>query len=148
MDPERLYQLLRQRRIGYLCTSGPQNRPHITPIFIIYSSKNYKIYFQTNRDTKKVRDILANPQVSITIDSRDVVNPFKNEGVMIQGDAEVLEEELGKVIPEEMGIALDVFREKFVDVVTKGGPGDKVVVMVNIHKLVHWMGPRFQSITI
>ena len=64
-----------------------------------------------------MRDILANPQVSITIDSRDVVNPFKNEGVMIQGDAEVLEEELGKVIPEEMGIALDVFREKFVDVV-------------------------------
>jgi nitroimidazol reductase NimA-like FMN-containing flavoprotein (pyridoxamine 5'-phosphate oxidase superfamily) len=148
MDHERMLQMLTQKRIGYLCTAGSKNRPHLTPIFVIYDSKMHKIYFQANRTSKKIRDILANPKVSLSVDRRDVINPFKNEGVMVQGDAEVLETELKKAISEDLGIAFDVFMSKFADIVIKGEPGEKVVVRINIRKMVYWKGPKFQTIKI
>jgi uncharacterized pyridoxamine 5'-phosphate oxidase family protein len=148
MESERVYQLLNQRRIGYLCTADSKNRPHLTPIFIIYDSKMQKIYFQTDRTSKKVRDILENSMVSLTVDIRDSINPFNNEGVMVQGDTEILETDLKKAISEDLGIAFDIFKRKFIDVVAKGKPDDKVVVRVNIRKMVYWRGPKFQTVKI
>lgn len=146
MENERIFQMLNQRRIGYVCTAGPKNLPHLTPIFIIYDSKTHRIYFQANRKSKKVRDIMENPRVSLTIDSRDEKDPFKNEGLMVQGDAKILETELKKAISEDMGIAFDVFIDKFYDVVIKGEAGEKVVVEVRMQKMVHWQGPKFHTI--
>jgi nitroimidazol reductase NimA-like FMN-containing flavoprotein (pyridoxamine 5'-phosphate oxidase superfamily) len=148
MIPERALMLLTQKRIGYLCTAGVNNQPHITPIFSIYDPESNNIYFQTKKRTKKVRDIMANPRVSITVDIRDPLNPFNNEGVMVQGKAEILEVDFEDALPREMGMAIGIIKEKFVDVVTKGSPGDKVVVRINIQKMVHWRGPRFQSVEI
>lgn len=146
MNLERIHLLLAQRRIGYLCTAGPKNRPHITPIFVIFDPKMNRIYFQTNRATKKVRDIKGNPKVSLTVDFRDPINPFKNEGVMVQGHAEILETNLERAVPKDMGAALEIFKRKFADVVTKGEPIDKVVVSINIKKMVHWRGPKFTTV--
>ena len=148
MENERIFQMLSQRRIGYVCTAGPKNLPHLTPIFIIYASKTHRIYFQAHRKSKKVRDIMKNPGVSLTIDSRDEKDPFKNEGLMVQGDAKILETELKKAISEDLGIAFDVFIDKFYDVVIKGEPGEKVVVEVSIRKIVYWRGPKFQTVRI
>jgi hypothetical protein len=107
-----------------------------------------KIYFQTDRTSKKVRDILENSMVSLTVDIRDSINPFNNEGVMVQGDTEILETDLKKAISEDLGIAFDIFKRKFIDVVAKGKPDDKVVVRVNIRKMVYWRGPKFQTVKI
>jgi nitroimidazol reductase NimA-like FMN-containing flavoprotein (pyridoxamine 5'-phosphate oxidase superfamily) len=148
MENERIFQMLSQRRIGYVCTAGPKNRPHLTPIFIIYDPNTHRIYFQANRKSKKVRDIMGNPLVSLTIDSRDEKDPFKNEGVMVRGDAKILETELKKAISEDLGIAFDVFVDRFYDVVVKGEPGEKVVVEVSIDKMVYWRGPRFQTVRV
>ena len=146
MIPERVELLLTQKRIGYLCTAGKNNQPHLIPIFNIYDPESNNIYFQTKKRTKKVRDIRANPKVSLTIDIRDPINPFNNEGVMVQGEAEILEVDFETALPEEMGMALGILKEKFVDVVIKGKPSDKVMVRIKVQKIVHWRGPRFQSI--
>ena len=148
MTNERMLQMMAQRRIGYLCTAGSKNRPRLTPIFMIYDSKMNKILFQATRTSKKVRDIMVNPKVSLSVDSRDIINPFQNEGVMVQGDAEVLETDLKKAISEDLGIAFDIFKSKFADVVTKGEPADRVVVRINIEKMVHWVGPKFHTVKI
>ena len=145
MIPERVELLLTQKRIGYLCTAGVNNQPHLTPIFNIYDPESNNVYFQTNRKTKKIRDIKANPLVSLTVDIRDPINPFNNEGVMVQGEAEILEVDFETALPDEMGLALGIIKQKFVDIMSKGEPSDKVVVKINVDKMVHWRGPTFQS---
>lgn len=147
MPEERMIQMLSQKRIGYLCTAGAKNQPHITPIFCIYDHKMHKIYFQANRNSKKIRDIQKNPKVSLTVDTRDVVDPFNNEGVMVQGEAAVLEIGLKKALSEDMDIALDVFMEKFYAIAIKGRPDEKVTVRVDIRKTVYWRGPKFYTVS-
>ncbi len=154
MIPDEAQKLLKGGRIGYLCTSGPKNQPHITPIFAIYDCRTYRMYFQAKRASKKVKDIIANPNVSLTIDSRDPLNPFNNEGVMIQGDAELLEADLEKSIlgegdvPDDIIVAIDTFKSDFADVVSKGKSTEKVVIKVKTRKMVYWRGPKFQKIEI
>ena len=142
-----MIQMLTQKRIGYLCTAGYKNRPHVTPIFCIYDQKMHKMYFQANINSKKIRDIQKNPKVSLTVDTRDIINPFNNEGVMVQGTAEIVEGGLRKALSEDMGIALDVFMEKFYAIAIKGRPAEKVTVRINIKKTVYWRGPKFTSVS-
>lgn len=89
---------------------------------------------------------MANPKVSLTVDIRDPVNPFKNEGVMIQGTAEILDIDFETALPREMGMAISIIKKKFVDIMSKGNPSEKVVVKINVKKMVHWRGPRFRSV--
>ncbi|MDL5502968.1 MAG: pyridoxamine 5'-phosphate oxidase family protein, partial [Candidatus Methanoperedens sp.] len=65
------------------------DQPHLTPVFFIYDENSQKLFFITNDKSKKVKNLSENPNVSITIDIRDSVNPFNNEGVMAQGTATI-----------------------------------------------------------
>ncbi len=154
MIPERMHCLLTQSLIGYLCTADSKNQPHITPIFVIYNPETQKIYFQTSRTSKKVKDIRANSNVSLTLDNRDPINPFKNEGVQVMGKAEIMEMGLTKAIfeeghfPEDVKITLDIFRSRFAKVLSKEKSAEKVVVKINISRMVYWRGPKFHSVTV
>lgn len=56
----------------------PENRPHVAPVFFTYHG--VKVYFQTDRNSVKVRNIQANFHASIAVFQRE-------EAVIVRGRA-------------------------------------------------------------
>ncbi|MBU4374484.1 MAG: pyridoxamine 5'-phosphate oxidase family protein [Euryarchaeota archaeon] len=101
--------------------------------------------------SKKIKNISENPNVSITIDIRDPVNPFNNEGVMAQGVAKITEKAPIYFLPEEtLQLYRDIYMEfkgKYQSVIENKPLGENdVIVQVNIEKMVYWRGPHFKSV--
>jgi hypothetical protein len=91
-DPQRQLEIIRRelarRRFCVLATSSPQNRPHA--VGMMYAAVGTTVYLITDRDTVKVRNILANPQVAVSIPVRR--SPFGPPmAVQFQGTARILD---------------------------------------------------------
>lgn len=112
--------------------------------------------------SRKITNILSNNKVSLTIDVRDPVNPFKNEGVMVEGEAwleaeiHLMKHPTNRVFLTESTIKVyELFERKYPIL---RGEGSSVVdsqkfkkkiveVLVSIKptKMVYWSGgPKFQ----
>ncbi len=149
--PDEILKILYGNYFGYVCTCNSENQPHITPVFFVYDHNYSKIFFITNEKSIKVRNIKINQRVSITVDIRDPINPFNNEGVMAQGTAEVKEKGPVYFLPEEtLKLYYDIYLEfkgKYQAVVeNKPLSENDVIVQINIEKLVYWRGPHFKSV--
>jgi general stress protein 26 len=149
--PDEMRNILYGNYFGYVCTSDRKDQPHLTPVFFIYDENSHKIFFITNDKSKKVKNISENPNVSITIDIRDPVNPFNNEGVLAQGTAKITEKAPIYFLSEEtLKLYYDIymeFRSKYQEVIENKPLGENdVIVQINIEKMVHWRGPHFKSI--
>lgn len=149
--PDEIRNILYGNYFGYVCTSDRHDRPHLTPVFFVYDEASRKIFFITNDKSKKVRNISENPKVSITVDIRDPVNPFNNEGVMAQGTATITEKAPIYFMSEEtLQLYYDIymeFKSKYQQVIENKPLGENdVIVQVNIEKMVYWRGPHFKSV--
>lgn len=81
---------LTRDRVYWIATSGPSGRPRVRPIDGLYVDG--VIYVGGSPETRWVREVAANPHVSIHLDGVDDV-------VIAEGDAEVLttvDDELAK----------------------------------------------------
>ncbi len=151
--PDEMLNILYGNYFGYICTSDRKDQPHLTPVFFIYDEQSQKIFFITNDKSKKIKNILENPNVSITVDIRDTINPFNNEGVMAQGKAEITEKGPIYFLPEEtLQLYRDIymeFKSKYQAVIENKPLGENdVIVQINIEKMVYWKGPHFKSVRI
>lgn len=71
---------LADARVYWLATSGPGGRPRVRPVDGIYD--NGVIYVGGSPATRWVRDVLANPQVSVHLDDGYDVVILEGEAVM------------------------------------------------------------------
>jgi len=84
LPKERRY--LNKQYVARLATvSG--NTPHVAPV--CFAFKSAKIYIATERDSKKIRNIVKNNKVALVVD--DYVSWGDVRGVLIEGEAEILE---------------------------------------------------------
>jgi PPOX class probable F420-dependent enzyme len=84
----RLAEFVASQRCVHLATVGADGRPHVVPISPVLDDG--RICFATERDTKKVRNIVANPSVALSFDEYTEDWPALRL-VVIHGDAEVVE---------------------------------------------------------
>ena len=84
-------EYLRNQRLARLATVRADNKPQIAPVGFRYDADQDKIYIggQYLSRSKKFRNILHNPHVSLVID--DVLPPWQPRGVEIRGIAETVE---------------------------------------------------------
>lgn len=61
----------------WICTVGPDSRPHVTPVDGLWL--NDRLYFGGSPQTRRHRNLIANPAVSVHLDSSDDV-------VILQGE--------------------------------------------------------------
>ncbi|KCZ73564.1 putative flavin-nucleotide-binding protein [Candidatus Methanoperedens nitroreducens] len=151
--PDEMLNILYGNYFGYICTSDRIDQPHVVPVFFIYDEQSQKIFFISNDKSKKIKNILENPNVSITVDIRDPLNPFNNEGVMVQGTAIITEKEPIYFLPEEtLQLYRDIymeFKSKYQSVIENKPLGENdIIVQINIRKMVYWRGPHFKSVRI
>ncbi len=149
--PEEIRNILYGNYFGYVCTSDRKDQPHLTPVFFIYDENSQKIFFITNERSKKVKNISENPDISITIDIRDPVNPFNNEGVMAQGIAIITDKAPIYFLSEEtLSLYYDIymeFKSKYQKVIENKPLGENdVIIQINIEKMVYWRGPHFKTV--
>lgn len=151
--PDEMLNILYGNYFGYVCTSDKNDQPHLTPVFFVYDGESQKIFFITNDESKKVNNIKENPNISITVDIRDKLNPFNNEGVMAQGKATISEKGPIYFLPEEtLQLYRDIyleFKSKYQAVIENKPLGENdVIVQINIEKMVYWRGPHFKSVNL
>ena len=86
---------LAEPRLGRLATIGPDGLPHIVPLGWSYNPAldTIDIGGRNFAQTKKFRNVHANPRVALVID--DVVPPWQPRAVMVRGSAEALQNAAG-----------------------------------------------------
>ena len=105
-------RFLRSARTGHLATADAKGRPQVVPVcFVfdgqaIYSVLDGKPKTTPLRQLRRVKNILANPQVSLVVDHYEE-NWDKLQYILVSGDAELLESD------EKWVVAIAMLREKY-----------------------------------
>ena len=105
-------RFLRSARTGHLATADAKGRPLVVPVcFVfdgqaIYSVLDAKPKTTPLRQLRRVKNILANPQVSLVVDHYEE-DWDKLQYILVSGDAELLES------GEEWALAVAMLREKY-----------------------------------
>lgn len=113
-----LESLLRDQRIGYLCTADKGGVPHVTPMFFVYESSSHELYFVTDRKSKKASNLLEVSTLAFTIDVRDRKNFLNNRGVLLRGEMVKLTD-LSFELAEKSKKALQAFTEKYRGIISE-----------------------------
>jgi uncharacterized protein len=79
-DPE---NFLAEPNVGILATADSSGRPHAAPIWYLY--EDGEIIISTGPESKKARNVKANPAVTLVADRRSL--PYY--AVMVHGDAAI-----------------------------------------------------------
>lgn len=72
----RVEELLTKARNYWVCTTGPEGRPHAAPVWGLWLDGRF--YFSTGEESRKARNIAANPYVTVHPETPD-------EAVMFEG---------------------------------------------------------------
>lgn len=81
LNETELAELLGAPEVGVLCTVDADGKPEGSPIW--FEAGDGKIRVHVARDSKKARNVRANPNVSLTVDTR--VAPYR--GAVLRGTA-------------------------------------------------------------
>ena len=85
---KRLSKVVALERVCRVATSGRAGVPHVVPVCHILNEG--KIYFGSDGDAKKVKNLRRNPHAAVTVDVYDE-DWSSLRGVTIQGDAALIE---------------------------------------------------------
>ena len=105
-------RFLRSARTGHLATADAKGRPQVVPVcfvfdgLAIYSVLDAKPKTTPLRQLRRVKNILANPQVSLVVDHYEE-DWDKLQYILVSGDAELLES------GEKWALAIAMLREKY-----------------------------------
>ena len=109
---DRQIELLNQTPVGHLATADANGRPHVIPFCfvcdggVIYSVLDAKPKSADLKSLRRVRNILANPRVSVVIDHYES-DWSRLWYLLVQGSAELLEP-----CPEQAA-AISLLRDKY-----------------------------------
>ena len=81
-------ELIRWARVSRVATVSGEGVPHLIPVCHVLVRE--KLYFGSGKDATKIRNLKANPRITVTVDEySDHWSSLK--GVMIQGRARLIE---------------------------------------------------------
>jgi pyridoxamine 5'-phosphate oxidase family protein len=86
---EKELEYLRSQRLARIATVGSGGQPHVVPVGFKVSADASAIEVggRSFGQTKKFRDIRANPRVAIVVDDLASVTPWTPRGIEIRGTA-------------------------------------------------------------
>ena len=79
---------LGEQKVCRLATVDRRGQPHVVPVWHILLDGD--LYIETSPNSKKGRNLKANPKVALVVDAGDGFNAYK--GVMIQGSVEFVKD--------------------------------------------------------
>ncbi|HET8524058.1 MAG TPA: PPOX class F420-dependent oxidoreductase [Thermomicrobiales bacterium] len=84
---------LSQPQLGRLATADLSRQPHVVPVSYHFDPESETIAIGGHHfaNSKKARDVHANPRVAIVVDDLRSRNPWRPRGIEIRGTAEYVE---------------------------------------------------------
>jgi PPOX class probable F420-dependent enzyme len=79
---------LGEQKVCRLATVDGRGQPHVVPVWHILLDGD--LYIETSPNSKKGRNLKANPKVALVVDAGDGFNAYK--GVMIQGSVKFVKD--------------------------------------------------------
>ena len=73
LSPDELDAFLAEPHIAIVATSSSAGVPHAMPIW--YAWRDGRLLFHTGADSKKMRNLRANPRISVVVDTK--IAPYK-----------------------------------------------------------------------
>lgn len=89
-----------ERRLGRLATADAEGRPQVTPVGmwrINHDLGTVDIGGREFPNTKKFRNVTANPQAALLVDDLASINPWRPRAVIVEGPAEAVDDEGGLI---------------------------------------------------
>ena len=86
------WSFLRNGSIMRLSTVTPDCEPHIAPVWYLAERDDDAIYATTPSESRKVRNVKANPEVSLTVDEGGD-EYFELRAVVIEGEASLVRDD-------------------------------------------------------
>jgi PPOX class probable F420-dependent enzyme len=130
MKPDEVEPFLQEPRIAVLTTVGPDSTPLPTPIW--YDYRDGKFSMTTGKKAQKVKNIRANPRVSLCVDERSM--PYK--GVIVVGTATISDQDVAETTYRIFGRYLpEVAAKQLADSVLRE---PAVVISVSPLKFISW----------
>lgn len=82
------------QRLGRIATTGADGKPHVVPSTYRYNADTNTVDVGGMRvaQTKKYRDVQANPWAAIVVDDLESIDPWKPRMLEIRGSAEAIGE--------------------------------------------------------
>jgi pyridoxamine 5'-phosphate oxidase family protein len=86
-------QYLSSQRLGRIATTGADSKPHVVPSTFRYNPDVNAIDVGGMRvaQTKKFRDVQANPWAAIVVDDLESIDPWRPRMLEIRGRAEAID---------------------------------------------------------
>ena len=128
LTPQELDTFLSEPHIAVVATSGPKGKPHAMPIWYLW--RDGAVLFHTGADSKKMRNLRADPRISIVVDSKTA--PYK--AVVIDGTASG--EAGDRALAEEIAIHYLGERAGRRYAEHTGDPG--TLVRVRVKRVISW----------
>ena len=104
--PEAYHDLFEKATIAHLTTMLPDGRPHTTPVGIDYDADADRLLVNTERHTRKARNVERDPTVSASMTDPDDPNRFLSvtgevETVTTEGAPDHVDELAGRYMGDE-----------------------------------------------
>jgi general stress protein 26 len=118
---DKIYEYLSSHYYLNLATVSPQGRPMAHTM--AYVSENAVTYLATNKNTRKVQNIMHNPYVAYTVDEDDP-DWFNMQALQVEGKASIITgenelREVGEIMAAKFPVAADM-------------PPDSDIIMIKI----------------
>ncbi|MCO5382926.1 MAG: pyridoxamine 5'-phosphate oxidase family protein [Methanosarcina barkeri] len=118
---DKIYEYLSSHHYLNLATVSPQGRPMAHTM--AYVSENAVTYLATNKNTRKVQNIMHNPYVAYTVDEDDP-DWFNMQALQVEGKASIITgedklREVGEIMVAKFPVAADM-------------PPDSDIIMIKI----------------
>jgi nitroimidazol reductase NimA-like FMN-containing flavoprotein (pyridoxamine 5'-phosphate oxidase superfamily) len=116
-----------------LATVAEKCKPMVRPVWPVFDGKN--VYIASDFGTPKLKQIEANPQVSVVFDDYDRENWTNLRGIRIQGEASVL------IKGEEYGHAHTLLKDKYPEYRSKEGgwkEGEVPIIKIAPSSVAKW----------
>jgi nitroimidazol reductase NimA-like FMN-containing flavoprotein (pyridoxamine 5'-phosphate oxidase superfamily) len=85
---DEVQRFMNSERLACFATVGPNNEPHIVPVFFTYDKG--KVYIQTDKKSVKVRNLLTNNKVAVAVYSGEEAVIIRGEGRIIDNNKEFI----------------------------------------------------------
>jgi len=84
--PPDIYNLVMESSFAYI-GNALHGITHVTPVVYIFDGQ--RIFFNTSKESKKLKILQKNRKVAFLIDTRDMNNIYENKAVLFTGEAKI-----------------------------------------------------------
>ncbi len=155
--PPDIYNLVNESSFAYIGASF-KGVPHVTPVVYVFDGQ--EIFFNTSKESKKLKIMQKNNKVAFLIDKRDMSHIYENKAVLFTGEVKIYGLRDVPLRLKQMLEARKLFLKKYPEYTRKYSTSElprawqltpiiaRILVEVKPVKIIYWRGAKQISVPV